>query len=80
LRTTPRHTVCKSLTVLIILAPVPERRPIELETLADDHRFVMMSLDAYLADWQHGTLTGRDYWTRADAFISKRISGEIDRD
>jgi hypothetical protein len=72
--------ICRSLTALTILARVPEPQPLELETLANDPRFVMMTLDAYAADWQHGTLTGRDYWTRVDAFIAKRISGEIDRE
>jgi hypothetical protein len=26
-----------------------------------------------------GSLLGRDYWARADAFIAKRLSGEIER-
>jgi hypothetical protein len=67
-----------SLRAFIILeTPSAEPYP-GLETLADDVRFVMMPNDSYHSDWVQGALTGRDYWARADAFIARRISGEID--
>ncbi|KAJ7495503.1 hypothetical protein FB451DRAFT_1387524 [Mycena latifolia] len=65
---------CKSLCALVILHPSPAP-----PTLVKDPRFVVMSLKNYTRDWQRGILTGDDYWSRADAFIAKRISGEIDR-
>jgi hypothetical protein len=70
----------KSLRALLILAFIPENPPSELEILAADPRFVMTPVTDYLEDWQRGALTGMDYWARADAFIAKRISGEIDRE
>ncbi|KAJ7486824.1 hypothetical protein FB451DRAFT_1228123 [Mycena latifolia] len=71
-------TTCKSLRALVILCP-PPRTAVELQTLAKDPRFVMMVVEDYTGDWQRGILTGDDYWSRADAFIAQRISGEIDR-
>ncbi|KAJ7686303.1 hypothetical protein B0H17DRAFT_1072241 [Mycena rosella] len=68
---------CNSLCALIILRSSPAY-PVP-ETLAGDPRFVMMELPQRTADWQRGILTGDDYWARADAFIAKRRSGEIDR-
>ncbi|KAJ6463149.1 hypothetical protein C8R47DRAFT_1202082 [Mycena vitilis] len=41
--------------------------------LAEDVRFVSMVSD----DWVMGALAGVDYWTRAEDFIAKRRSGEI---
>jgi hypothetical protein len=54
----------------------------EAGSLADDPRFVIMSVEAanYVEDWQHGVLTGRDYWACADAFIAQRIAGTIPRE
>jgi hypothetical protein len=69
----------KSLRALLALTFLPENPPSELEILAADPRFVMTPVTDYLEDWQRGALTGMDYWARADAFIAKRISGEIDR-
>jgi hypothetical protein len=70
----------KALNAVIILEHPPLSLNIELATLADDPRFVMMSLEDYDVDWQRGVLTGGDYWNRTDSFIAKRISGEIDRE
>ncbi|KAJ6562724.1 hypothetical protein DFH09DRAFT_1364274 [Mycena vulgaris] len=45
-----------------------------------DPRFVIIPIiTTHTEDWKRGALTGVDYWARADAFIAKRISGEIDR-
>jgi hypothetical protein len=71
----------KSLRALLILTmTLPTDSSSELGILAADPRFVMTPVDDYIADWQSGALTGRDYWARADAFIAKRLSGEIDRE
>jgi hypothetical protein len=39
----------------------------------------MMELDRYIKNRQQSILVGRDYWARADAFVAKRLSGEIER-
>ncbi|KAJ6535254.1 hypothetical protein DFH09DRAFT_1325083 [Mycena vulgaris] len=51
----------------------------QLESVARDPRFVVMSVTSYIEDWQRGALSGIDYWARADQFITKRISGEIEQ-
>ncbi|KAJ7473871.1 hypothetical protein B0H11DRAFT_2036245 [Mycena galericulata] len=68
---------CKSLRVLICLRS-PSGRPDQ--PVVEDPRFVMMLVERYIADWQRGILTGRDFWTRAEEFIAKRISGQINRE
>jgi hypothetical protein len=72
---------CKSIQALILLY-TNVVSDTEVGTLADDSRFVIMSLDdkSYIEDWQHGVLTGGDYWACADAFITQRISGAIPRE
>ncbi|KAJ7670021.1 hypothetical protein DFH06DRAFT_159944 [Mycena polygramma] len=71
---------------LMVLAILLYRRaykgPILLEEcgvteLAQDVRFVTMSCDEALEDWIMGAYTGIDYWSRAEGFIAKRKSGEI---
>ncbi|KAJ7480275.1 hypothetical protein B0H11DRAFT_2233398 [Mycena galericulata] len=76
---------CKSLRVLVFLMiniseypPLIEEHP-ELDDLVKDPRFVQMACAQYIKDWQMGALTGVDYWSRAEEFIAKRKSGEIDR-
>ncbi|KAJ7919879.1 hypothetical protein B0H13DRAFT_2319983 [Mycena leptocephala] len=51
----------------------------KMDLLTDDPRFVMMELNHYIEDWQRSILVGRDHWRRADAFIARRLSGEIER-
>ncbi|KAJ6535230.1 hypothetical protein DFH09DRAFT_1284033 [Mycena vulgaris] len=70
---------CKSLHALIILG-FPRTAFLlrtELALLEKDPRFVLMPLERYIQDWQVGVLTGVDYWARADTFIARRTSGEI---
>ncbi|KAJ7622346.1 hypothetical protein FB45DRAFT_1061880 [Roridomyces roridus] len=75
---------CESLRALIFLAmahmPILARSTIDphLKDLARDPRFVQLVCTRYVRDWQMGALKGIDYWARADEFISKRRSGEID--
>ncbi|KAJ6563386.1 hypothetical protein DFH09DRAFT_1159045, partial [Mycena vulgaris] len=72
---------CKTLRALIIVdvLPVTDMPVLPLDSFARDPRFVVMPLRNYIVDWLRGVLTERDYWTRADEFIAKRISGEIAR-
>ncbi|KAJ7461168.1 hypothetical protein FB451DRAFT_1562985 [Mycena latifolia] len=46
--------------------------------LANDVRFVVIRHRGFLQDWHRGVSTGSDYWRRAEIFIAKRRSGEID--
>ncbi|KAJ6574439.1 hypothetical protein B0H19DRAFT_1124492 [Mycena capillaripes] len=67
---------CKFLRVLVafhVYSP-----PSDIGALSRDLRFVAMRNDNFLRDWQKGALTGVDYWARAEDFIAKRRSGEID--
>jgi hypothetical protein len=54
----------------------------EWEIITGDPRFVMLVLPLVdsLADWQRGILGGLDFWARAENFIAKRISGEVNRE
>jgi hypothetical protein len=72
---------CKLLSVLIVLngRVKPSHKPYAA-ILAHDVRFLVMDCLAFLEDWQMGAHTGRDYWSRAEHFISRRRSGEIDRE
>ncbi|KAJ7120028.1 hypothetical protein C8R44DRAFT_736884 [Mycena epipterygia] len=45
---------------------------------AEDPRDVAMECASFTADWQMGAHMGADYRSRAEAFIAKRMSGEID--
>jgi hypothetical protein len=70
----------RSLHALFMLEIAPTNPSLDLSILAVDPRFVIAQVDSYIDDWQTGALTGKDYWARADAFIEKRISGEVDRE
>ncbi|KAJ7451506.1 hypothetical protein B0H11DRAFT_2075856 [Mycena galericulata] len=75
---------CKFLRVLAFMMVDQSEYPTliedhpELKDLAKDPRFVQMACCQYIKDWQMGALTGVDYWSRAEEFIAKRKSGEID--
>ncbi|KAJ7607081.1 hypothetical protein DFH06DRAFT_1250144 [Mycena polygramma] len=71
--------VCRSLRALVLLGGPPLQESAEIDILSDDPRFVMVEVIYFLDDWQHETLGGSDYWARVDAFIVKRMSGEINR-
>jgi len=45
--------------------------------LSQDPRFVVL-YSLWFKDWRNGVYTGMDYWSRAESFIAKRRSGEID--
>ncbi|KAJ7204147.1 hypothetical protein GGX14DRAFT_460955 [Mycena pura] len=71
--------ICMSVRALLVLVD-PEPSPPVVRQVTDDVRFVVLSVPDFVADWQRGVLTGRDYWTRVDDFIAKRRAGEIDSD
>ncbi|KAJ7189328.1 hypothetical protein GGX14DRAFT_485231 [Mycena pura] len=70
---------CMRLRVLVVLCAHPWREEACRAGLADDVRCVMMQLFHDVADWQRGALTGTNYWSRAEALIEKRVSGEVDQ-
>jgi hypothetical protein len=49
--------------------------------LVQDVRFVtvLMHRKRWVDDWHQGAQHGTDFWTRAERFIAKRRSREIDR-
>ncbi|KAJ6629306.1 hypothetical protein B0H10DRAFT_1986546 [Mycena sp. CBHHK59/15] len=51
------------------------------ESVVQDLRFVMTLCDSFRVydDWQIGAWGGYDYWRRAEEFVSKRRSGEVER-
>ncbi|KAJ7088093.1 hypothetical protein C8R44DRAFT_892893 [Mycena epipterygia] len=61
-------------------ATVPQKipNPSSVTELSRDFRFVAMCCEHYHLDWQMGACAGVDYWSRAESFIAKRRSGEID--
>ncbi|KAJ7088124.1 hypothetical protein C8R44DRAFT_819515 [Mycena epipterygia] len=67
---------CKSLAVLVFQGS--QRNPSPLAGLSHDFRFVAMRCFYYHLDWQMGAYAGMDYWSRAESFIAKRRSGEVD--
>ncbi|KAJ6569223.1 hypothetical protein B0H19DRAFT_1134904 [Mycena capillaripes] len=77
----PLLRTCKSLRVLIVLDPyihtvIAQHK--DKEELAQDERFVVMECKFFTGDWILGAHTGTDYWSRAEDFVAKRRSGEID--
>ncbi|KAJ7342907.1 hypothetical protein DFH08DRAFT_873757 [Mycena albidolilacea] len=69
---------CRKLEALIgFYTLIPDPR--HLRSI-DDLRFVTMNVsdDDYVVEWVIGTRGGWDFWARADAFIKKRIKGEIE--
>ncbi|KAJ7748657.1 hypothetical protein B0H16DRAFT_1692107 [Mycena metata] len=68
---------CTGLRVLICLAGLGTSYEGAVE-LAQDVRFVAMRCDNYVQDWYMGARWGEDYWYRAEIFIAKRRTREID--
>lgn len=73
---------CPVLQVLVLLdmhfLSMPDTG-MGLESLADDTRFVSVRIPPRAQDWQIGAWGGDDFWVRAEKFIAKRVSGEVDR-
>ncbi|KAJ7434913.1 hypothetical protein B0H11DRAFT_1887544 [Mycena galericulata] len=70
---------CPFLTVLISLDGSTLKASENERILAKDDRFVAMQTSSpWFVDWQVGVASGIDYWHRAERFIAKRRSGEID--
>ncbi|KAJ7142887.1 hypothetical protein C8R44DRAFT_866164 [Mycena epipterygia] len=72
----------RSLAVLVFLRSQVQRglriNASQAAELSKDPRLVEMRCVYYLLDWQMGAHAGKDYWSRAESFIAKRRSGEID--
>ncbi|KAJ7459355.1 hypothetical protein FB451DRAFT_1272570 [Mycena latifolia] len=47
--------------------------------LSDDNRFVCIGQTNYWEDWLRGVVNGEDYWALAEAFITARRAGRVDR-
>ncbi|KAF7372797.1 hypothetical protein MSAN_00485500 [Mycena sanguinolenta] len=72
-------TLCANtqLQCIVFLSPVIS---LEGSPLLDDSRFVCIDERInYHSDWLHGAIFGEDYWSLADAFLTARRAGEIDR-
>ncbi|KAF8186543.1 hypothetical protein K438DRAFT_2019800 [Mycena galopus ATCC 62051] len=70
---------CLQVLVILLIRPMTGNflDEYQVSELAHESRFVAMHCPSYLEDWSEGVLTGGDYWSRADNFIAKRKSGEI---
>ncbi|KAJ7616528.1 hypothetical protein FB45DRAFT_1063956 [Roridomyces roridus] len=56
-----------------------ERMPPRVsEELARDPRFVWMMCAQFIQDWHMGALSGVDYWTRAEDFVTRRRAGLLE--
>ncbi|KAJ7165155.1 hypothetical protein C8R46DRAFT_1098307 [Mycena filopes] len=74
---------CPVLRVLVLLSTSYQMlmdTGLGLETLAQDTRFVCMQAPPTVKDWQIGARGGDDFWVRAEKFIARRLSGEINRE
>ncbi|KAF7345701.1 hypothetical protein MVEN_01590100 [Mycena venus] len=61
--------------IVLLCSPDGERR--NHWPSSDDPRFVCIGEENYWVDWQRGALTGKNYWTLAEAFIAAKRAGEI---
>nr|GAT52462.1 predicted protein [Mycena chlorophos] len=66
------------LRTVVILANVEDGTALD-HILKTDMRLVVLGPFKYIQDWVHGVTLGVDFWTRADDWIAKRLSGEVDR-
>ncbi|KAJ7924104.1 hypothetical protein B0H13DRAFT_2315716 [Mycena leptocephala] len=70
---------CSALRVLVsLILRKGEHERVDDANILAYPRFVRMVRLSYAADWQIGVHTGDDYWRRAEVFIARRISGEVD--
>ncbi|KAJ7612629.1 hypothetical protein FB45DRAFT_939432, partial [Roridomyces roridus] len=75
---------CKLLRVLVFILDsdwmdANEASAMLSSTTPGPHfRFVLMECAAFGKDWRSGALGRGDYWDRAEAFVAKRMSNEID--
>ncbi|KAJ7465371.1 hypothetical protein B0H11DRAFT_2240180 [Mycena galericulata] len=52
---------------------------VEAAPLIEDARFVVISQENFKEDWARGVLWRRDYWSLADAFLTARRTGKVNR-
>ncbi|KAJ7149304.1 hypothetical protein C8R43DRAFT_1007639 [Mycena crocata] len=62
--------VCLNEATLVRIAP-------EFAAVAVDIRFAMVVVRNDLEDWERGARGGEDYWTAAEALVSKRSTGDV---
>ncbi|KAJ7612615.1 hypothetical protein FB45DRAFT_301938 [Roridomyces roridus] len=75
---------CKLLRVLVFILDkdwmdADEASAVLSSTARGHLRFVQMECSAFGQDWRSGALGRGDYWDRAEAFVAKRMTKEIDR-
>ncbi|KAJ7020050.1 hypothetical protein C8F04DRAFT_1116312 [Mycena alexandri] len=71
---------CKSLRVLVLFElGLGEQRWCQeyIALLSHDPRFLAMEESWYVEDWHFGVREGLDFWARAEDFIARRRTGEI---
>jgi hypothetical protein len=71
----------ETLRALVILLERNTEEPLlelnNVPELAQDVRFLIIVCSNYREDWVKGATLDRDYWSRAEDFIAKRKSREI---
>ncbi|KAK7038317.1 hypothetical protein R3P38DRAFT_2905605 [Favolaschia claudopus] len=80
-----REILAKGTSLQVLVLVVGSIQEIESEDypfseyryFADDCRSVIMLVEDCLRDWEIGAIGGENYWIRAQNFIQKRRSGEI---
>ncbi|KAJ7138876.1 hypothetical protein C8R46DRAFT_604606 [Mycena filopes] len=75
--------MCAALRVLVFFMPpmVPHHESVtrHFRALAQDPRFLVMHSSWHVEDWHIGVRENLDFWARAEDFIARRRTGEIDR-
>ncbi|KAJ7493002.1 hypothetical protein B0H11DRAFT_2191059 [Mycena galericulata] len=70
------HLAC---IVLLLVDPMASEDMDAAGPLLEDVLFVVISQENFKEDWARGVLWGRDYWALADAFLTARRTGKVDR-
>ncbi|KAK7038305.1 hypothetical protein R3P38DRAFT_2905536 [Favolaschia claudopus] len=77
-------TKCKSLQVLVLIFMGRDQFDMEVtdtaqrDCFAQDLRLIIVVMDDFLADWERGATGDETYWLRAEQFIRRRRSGDIE--
>ncbi|KAJ7493001.1 hypothetical protein B0H11DRAFT_1858985 [Mycena galericulata] len=65
--------------VLLLVDPMNSDDMEAAGPFLEDALFVVISQENFKEDWARGVLWGRDYWALADAFLTARRTGKVDR-
>ncbi|KAJ7732582.1 hypothetical protein DFH07DRAFT_1065547 [Mycena maculata] len=71
----PVFSSCSRLACIVLLNSAVE----DAQSLLDDPRFVIIMQTDFRLDWNRGAYTGNDYWALADAFITAKCAGKVDK-